>query len=30
MLLLAGFLLLLIVAPQFRKTRAEAFQEGEA
>jgi len=30
MLLLAGFLLLLIVAPQFRKTREEAFQEGEA
>jgi TctA family transporter len=28
MLLLAGFLLLLIVAPQFRKTRDEAFQEG--
>jgi TctA family transporter len=30
MLLLAAFLLLLIVAPQFRKTREEAFQEGEA
>jgi putative tricarboxylic transport membrane protein len=30
MLLLAGFLLLLIVAPQFRKTREEAFVEGEA
>jgi TctA family transporter len=30
MLLLAGLLLLLIVAPQFRKTREEAFQEGEA
>src|SRR5438128_9291971 len=29
MLLLAGFLLLLIVAPQFRKTREEAFVEGE-
>src|SRR6266498_3517589 len=27
MLLLAGFLLLLIVAPQFRKTREEAFHE---
>jgi hypothetical protein len=30
MLLLAGFLLLLIVAPQFRSTREEAFQESEA
>jgi TctA family transporter len=30
MLVLAGFLLLLIVAPQFRRTREEAFQEGEA
>jgi len=29
MLLLAAFLLLLIVAPQFRKTREEAFQEGQ-
>jgi putative tricarboxylic transport membrane protein len=29
MLLLAAFLLLLIVAPQFRKTRDEAFQEGQ-
>ena len=29
MLLLAGFLLLLIVAPQFRKTREEAFVESE-
>jgi len=29
MLLLAGFLLLLIVAQQFRKTREEAFAEGE-
>jgi TctA family transporter len=29
MLLLAAVLLLLIVAPQFRKTREEAFQEGE-
>jgi TctA family transporter len=29
MLLLAAFLLLLIVAPQFRKTREEAFQEGK-
>jgi putative tricarboxylic transport membrane protein len=30
MLLLAGFLLLVIVAPQFRRTREEAFQESEA
>jgi TctA family transporter len=30
MLVMAAILLLLIVAPQFRKTRAEAFQEGEA
>jgi hypothetical protein len=29
MLVLALVLLLLIVAPQFRKTREEAFQEGE-
>jgi TctA family transporter len=29
MLLLAAFLLVLIVAPQFRKTREEAFQEGQ-
>jgi TctA family transporter len=30
MLVLAALLLLLIIAPQFRKTREEAFQEGEA
>jgi TctA family transporter len=30
MLILAALLLLLIVAPQVRKTREEAFQEGEA
>jgi TctA family transporter len=29
MLVLAGLLLLLIIAPAFRKTRAEAFQEHE-
>jgi hypothetical protein len=30
MLVLAALLLLLIVAPQFRRTREEAFVEGEA
>ena len=30
MLILAALLLLLIVAPQVRKTREEAFQEGDA
>ena len=30
MLILAGLLLLLIIAPAFRKTRAEAFQESTA